>query len=108
MSLSTDRRRLLVLWIGLVAIQVANQAYAGLQAQSSRTQDYLVRPNKLVAGAVVFTGLGLLAEWAGPLAVALGVGVDLAALLGPAVAGAQQGNPQLDKLSALVKASASA
>jgi hypothetical protein len=101
-----DRRRILVLWLGLVATQVANQVFAGLQARASKTEQYLVPPNKLIAGAVIFTGLGILAEWAPQLALALGVGVDLAALLGPAVAGAQQGNTWFDKLTALVKASA--
>ena len=104
--MTNDRRQLLMLWLGLVAIQVANQAYAGLQAKSLKTTDYLVPPNKLIAGAIVFTGLGILAEWAPQLALALGAGVDLAALLGPAVAGVQQGNTLFDKLTALVKASA--
>lgn len=113
--MTTDRARQLVLmlWIGAVGIQFANQLTGQIKVQdgkpsgSSCSSDYFVKPHKLFAGALVFTILGGLAEWLPGLAVAFAAGVDVAALLGPAVAPkAGDGKSLFDRLASLVKASA--
>lgn len=121
MQTGDARRILFALWIGIMGIQVANQVMyawqlgtppAGSKAPAPKqcTTDYLVPPHKFIAAAFVYTVLFGLAEWAPSLAVAFGAGVDLAALLGPSVAGTSGANSNsntlFDKLASFVKASA--
>jgi hypothetical protein len=97
---------LLGLWIALVGIQVANQVIGAYTAKKTATTSYLVPPNKFIASSVVYTGLLGLGAWAPSLAVALGVGIDFAALLSPTFVGGQSTSTFLQKASSFVTASA--
>lgn len=113
MDTGKARQILLLLYVGIVGIQFANQITAawqqgtGKNPQPQCNADYLVPPHKLIASTVVWTVLFGLAEWAPQLAVALGAGVDLAGLLGSAITSdTTSSNNFWDRLASFVKASA--
>lgn len=102
-----SRRLLLLMWIGAVGLQVANQvaSVAGQGKTPPYAVAWLPQPHKLLASSVVFTGLFGLAEFAPSLALALGAGVDVAILLGPVVQGKGAGDTLFDRVASLVKTS---
>lgn len=106
MTTEQARQFTLLLWLGAVGIQFANKIAEQVTASqpSSCTTDYFVPAHKLLAGAIVFTLLGGLAEWVPGLAVALGAGVDLVVLLGPVAGANQQGNTVFDRIVSVLKA----
>lgn len=117
MNGSQARRILLVMWLGAVGLQLANQIITTTNPQTqggqtsvqtpSSTMAYLVPPHKLLASSIVFTGLFALAEMTPTLALALGAAVDLLALLGPLVTNGTSGGATLfDRITSLVQAEA--
>lgn len=109
MDSSRAQRLLLLAWLGAVGVQVANQITTAASSGAQCTTAYFVPPHKLLASAVVFSGLFAVAEFAAPLALAMGAGVDLLLLIGPMVnppAGSSgQAQTLFDKLATLIQAS---
>lgn len=78
MPRGSAQQGLLVAWLGLVVMQIA-------RASGGQSGFQWPPPRVIIAPAVVYSGLSLLALASSPLAVALGVGIDLAVAINPAV-----------------------
>lgn len=101
---AADARRLVLLgWLALIGMQVANQATKAYLGGSSSYYDYLPVPSKLIAGAVIYTLLGGLAELAPALAVALAAGTDLAIFLAPTFQGVSPASSLGDAAKAIAR-----
>lgn len=87
MDAGSARRLVLLGWLALIGMQVANQATRAYLGGSQNYYDFLPVPSKLIAGAVIYTLLGGLAEVAPQLAVAMAAGTDLAIFLAPTFGG---------------------
>ena len=87
MGADDARRFVLLAWLALIGMQVAGQATTAALAGKQDYMAYLPTPSKLIAGAVIFTILGGMAELAPQLAIALAAGTDLAIFLAPTLGG---------------------